>query len=198
MEKLIEDQVPNAYDMLEISEFTLTRESDVIVTAEPRAHSKKKMNLIYYSSDVINMFRKLELEKHLDNFLILAEISCITQLEKTISYKKEVLSFSDDQRKKILKVGYTFSKKKTDQLQDKSKALSCHYPIEYVPVDLRFPLYRDIDAYFHKITDFSKITDKPLNRIMTYNYTSSIENRKDICFVDNPKNLEVLSDRHQF
>ena len=65
-------------------------------------------------------------------------------------------------------------------------------------MDLRFPLYREIDVYFHKITDFSKVADKPLNRIMTYNYEFSVEPRKDICFVDNPKNLVVLEDRHKF
>jgi len=44
---------------------------------------------------------------------VLAEITCVSQLEKTISYKKEVLSFNEEQRKHIIKVGYTFSKKKT-------------------------------------------------------------------------------------
>ena len=40
IEKLFEEQLPGAVSKLEISDYALTRENDVIVTAEPKHRSK--------------------------------------------------------------------------------------------------------------------------------------------------------------
>jgi len=192
---LVEAEVPEILHYLSFYPFTSMGPKDYIVTGEPRASGGfKKHNLIYYSVDTMPIFRKLTFENEMGGFDVATEISCISQLSDTILFIKENQDQSP-RRERPVRIGYCFSQKKLMQLQKNNRALASRYPIEFIPVDLRVPLDKDIQYFFHKISDQTKENSDPWRDIKIANFDKI---RETIPLLDPLDHIDVLSDRRLF
>jgi len=191
---LVEAELPQILHYLSFHPFTNMGTRDYIVTAEPRAGGYKKHNLIYYSIDTIPVFRKLTFENEMGGFSVATEFSCISQLSDTILFVKENQDQSP-RRERPVKIGYCFSQKKMMQLQKNNRALASRYPIEFIPIDLRVPLDKDIQYFFHKISDQTKEKNDPWRDVKVANFEKL---KQTIPLLDPIDHLDVLSDRRLF
>jgi len=192
---IVEKELPEILSDLGFQRFSSMGTKDYIVTAEPRAGGYHKLNLIYYSSSKIPVFRKLTFENEMSGFNVGAEISCLTQLPGTISFIREGEERPKGSEKPV-RIGYIFDEKKFTRLQA-DEILTSRYPVEFVPIDLRVPLNREINGFVHKITNTMKNKDDPFSAIKLHHF-EQISKRGDIRLFDPMDSLNILSNRDTF
>ena len=162
-----------------------------VITAEPirKTDVPKDLQFIYYSSSKINVFRKLQFS---NGFPYRTEISCLSQLPSTITFLKETTP-----NKPVLKIGYAFDNKKFSRLQNRGDVVSSHFPIEFIPIDLRLPLNRKIDGFVHRVFDLTKDKTNPFSSVIMHNFHKLAE-QKDIKLFDSMDSMDIIQSREAF
>ena len=169
----------------------------ILVTARPfilpQNYNLEKPYLLLVYNDDVNLAKKDRYEVTAQSqYQLIHEISCISQLLSALSFSIELIQNPSTQ---YMTIGYFFDQKKFDWIQTK-KGLNSVFPIKYIPIDLRFPLNRKLNGFFHKIIQILKNKNDPITYLKYKNFKDMFEKYKEsMVFFDSPMCLEVVTSR---